>query len=219
MCFSASASFVAGAVLFAGGVAAVKFSKNSRQLPLAVIPFIFSFQQFVEGMLWLSLTLPEFSGWKITFMYTFLIIAQVVWPTWVPFSIYRIEKKKKERKLLMILLIIGIVVSAALGYGLLTYPVDAAIRNYHIGYFLDVPSQFRVIPPIFYFIPTVFPAFVSSVKNMRSFGFAILISFVVTKIFYPENVISVWCYFAALMTILVVFILKYQVKIFEKVSV
>ena len=81
MCFSASASFVAGALLFAGGVAAVKFSENSRQLPLAVIPLIFSFQQFMEGMLWLSLSFPEFSGWKTTYMYVFLIIAQVVWPT------------------------------------------------------------------------------------------------------------------------------------------
>lgn len=219
MCFSASASFVAGALLFAGGVATVKFSENSRQLPLAVIPFIFSFQQFMEGMLWLSLSFPEFSGWKTISMYVFLIIAQVIWPTWVPFSIYIIENKKKSKKILRILLITGIIVSAALGYGLLTYPVDAGIRNYHIGYFLDVPAQYRVIPGLFYFIPTVFPAFVSSVKYMRSFGIAILISFLATKIFYPENVISVWCYFAAIMTVSVVFILKTQVKTPEKIPI
>lgn len=219
MCFSASASFVASAVLFAGGVAAVKFSKNSRQLPFAVIPFIFSFQQFMEGMLWLSLSLPEFSGWKTTAMYGFLIIAQVIWPSWVPFSIYLKEKKKKRKKILRILLITGAVVSAALGYGLLTYPVDAGIRNFHIGYFLDVPAQYRVIPGLFYFIPTVFPAFVSSVKYMRSFGIAILISFLATKIFYPENVISVWCYFAAILTISVVLILKAQLKSPKKITV
>jgi len=51
MCFSATASFVTGAVLFAGGVAAVKFSENSRQLPFSAIPLIFSFQQIIEGML------------------------------------------------------------------------------------------------------------------------------------------------------------------------
>lgn len=219
MCFSASASFVTGAVLFAGGVAAVKFSENPRQLPLAVIPFIFSFQQFMEGILWLSLSSPEFSAWKTISMYVFLIIAQVVWPTWVPFSIYMNEKKKKRKKILSILLITGIIVSAALGYGLLTYPVDAGLRNYHIGYFLDVPSQYRVIPGLFYFIPTVFPAFVSSVKHMKTLGIAILISFLATKIFYPENIISVWCYFAAIMTISVVLILKTQVKTLEKVPI
>ena len=219
MCFSATASFVTGAVLFAGGVAAVKFSENSRQLPFAMIPFIFSFQQIIEGVLWLSLSLPEFSGWKSTSMYAYLIIAQVVWPTWVPFSIYTNEKIKKRKRILRILLIIGVLVSAALGYGLFTYPLDAVIRNYHIGYFLDVPSQYRIIPGIFYFIPTIFPAFISSVKYMRSFGIAILISFLATKIFYPENVISVWCYFAAIMAFSVILILKNQAKIPQKISV
>lgn len=115
------------------------------------------------------------------------------------------------------MLIIGILVSAALGYGLLKYPVDAGMRNYHIGYFLDVPAQYRLIPGLLYFIPTVFPAFVTSAKYMRSFGIAILASNLVTKIFFPGNVISVWCYFAAILTISVVVILKNQVNISEKI--
>lgn len=141
----------------------------------------------------------------------------MVWPTWVPFSIYINEKNKKRKKILSALLIIGILVSVALGYGLLKFPVDAGIRNYHIGYFLDVPTQYRVIPGLLYFIPSVIPAFVSSAKYMRSFGIAILASFLVTKLFYPENVISVWCYFAAILTISVVVILKNQVNISEKI--
>lgn len=219
MCFSASASFLTSAVLLAGGTAAVKFSTVKRQLPLALIPLIFSIQQFSEGILWLSLTYPEFSAYKAASMFMFLIIAQVVWPAWVPFSIYLIETKKKRKKILAGLLIIGILVSAALGYGLLKFPVDAGIRNFHLGYFLDVPTQYRVIPGLLYFIPTVFPAFVSSVKYMKSFGIAILISFLVTKIFFPENVISVWCYFAAILTISVIVILKNQAKIPEKIPV
>lgn len=217
MCFSASASFITSAVLFVGGVAAVKISTDKRQLPFATIPFIFSFQQFSEGILWLSLSIPEFSGYKIFSMFSFLIIAQVVWPTWVPFSIYINEKKKKRKKIVAMLVIIGFLISLALGYGLLTFPVDAGIRKYHIGYFLDIPTQYRLIPGLLYFIPTVFPAFVSSAKYMRSFGIAILASFLVTKIFFPENVISVWCYFAAILTISVVVILKNQVNISEKI--
>jgi hypothetical protein len=128
------------------------------------------------------------------------------------------EKKETRKKILFALLIIGILVSAALGYGLLKFPVDAGMRNYHIGYFLDVPYHYRLIPGLLYFIPTVFPAFVSSAKYMRSFGIAILASFLAAKIFFPGNVISVWCYFAALLTISVVVILKNQVEIPEKIS-
>ncbi len=49
MCFSASASFIASAVLFAGGVAAVKLSTSRLQLPFAIIPFISSFSNSLKG--------------------------------------------------------------------------------------------------------------------------------------------------------------------------
>ena len=54
MCFSAGASFTASAVLAATGVTTLREVRSKRELPLALLPTIFSIQQFIEGLLWLN---------------------------------------------------------------------------------------------------------------------------------------------------------------------
>lgn len=55
MCFSTTASFVAGTFLTVIGVASVKKVKGPGQLMFAVIPLVFAVQQFSEGFVWMSL--------------------------------------------------------------------------------------------------------------------------------------------------------------------
>jgi len=55
MCFSATASFGASAVLGVIGIVAVAKAKTNPQRVFATIPLIFSVQQLSEGFLWLSL--------------------------------------------------------------------------------------------------------------------------------------------------------------------
>ena len=54
MCFSATASFIAGVSLSVFGVATVKKAKRKAEIPFAMIPLFFGVQQIIEGMLWLS---------------------------------------------------------------------------------------------------------------------------------------------------------------------
>jgi len=54
MCFSATASFIAGVSLLVLGVATVKKAKRKAEIPFAMIPLLFGVQQIIEGMLWLS---------------------------------------------------------------------------------------------------------------------------------------------------------------------
>jgi hypothetical protein len=54
MCFSASASFIAGGSLSAVGVATLKQTKARTELPLAMIPLLFGVQQLTEGVIWLT---------------------------------------------------------------------------------------------------------------------------------------------------------------------
>jgi hypothetical protein len=61
MCFSAEASFAAGAALLPAGAycTSVAARKRPPYLPLAVIPVVFSFQQFAEGLVWVGLAQQE----------------------------------------------------------------------------------------------------------------------------------------------------------------
>ena len=54
MCFSATASFIAGTGLSVLGVATLRATRRKEEIPFAAIPLLFGFQQIVEGVLWLS---------------------------------------------------------------------------------------------------------------------------------------------------------------------
>ena len=54
MCFSATASFVAGSALVVLGVATLRATRRKSEIPFAAIPLLFGIQQLVEGLLWLS---------------------------------------------------------------------------------------------------------------------------------------------------------------------
>ena len=107
MCFSAEASFGASAVLFGVGCLTISRVQEIRQLPFATIPFIFSIQQFFEGLLWLALKNQEYQQWQNLGTQTFLIFAQIIWPLWVPTSILLLEKKHARIKILSIFSGIG----------------------------------------------------------------------------------------------------------------
>lgn len=207
MCFSASVSFGAGAVLAVAGVLTLNRVKTSTQYVFATIPMFFAIQQFSEGLVWLSLSNPNFSTLEPMATVTFLIFAQVVWPVWVPLSIVMLEQNAKRKKILFTLLAMGATLSLYLGYCLMTYPVKASIVSYHIDYSLSFPLAFIWISGLFYFIPTVVSPLISSRKRVPLLGLAILASYFFTKIFYTNYVISVWCFFAAIISIIVLFII------------
>ena len=57
MCFSATASFSAGALLLGIGTLTLRSALATRQrhaLPFAAIPMLFAMQQLIEGVIWLT---------------------------------------------------------------------------------------------------------------------------------------------------------------------
>ncbi len=208
MCFSTEASFGAGAVLTIVGIATLRKTTSRSQLAFATLPLIFGVQQFIEGFVWLSLSNADYAYLKQVPTYLFLIIAQVVWPLWIPLSIYLMEKELKPKKLLLGLLAIGTVLSLCVVYNLTTYTVKSEILEHHIHYALSIPKWMIPLGAFLYFLPTVVSPFVSSVKRTNFLGMTILTSFIVSKLFFEQNMISVWCFFAALMSVVVYIVIK-----------
>ncbi|MFI5221859.1 MAG: DUF6629 family protein [Bacteroidia bacterium] len=205
MCFSAGASFGASVILSVAGVLSIRKVKTKSQIFFASIPFIFAVQQFTEGIVWLSLSDPAYLHWKTTSVYLFLFFAHVLWPVWVPVSVLLLEKKPGRKMGLFLLTLIGGFVSFFLFYFLNTYSPLAQIVSCHIQYRLIVPLSSVYFSGMFYFIPTVIPLFLSGVKRMWVFGIAIFMSYVITELFYVEFVISVWCFFAATLSVIVLY--------------
>jgi len=208
MCFSAAASFGAGVVLGTVGIASLKKVQLPSQIPFASIPLLFAVQQISEGFLWLSLTNQAYASWQQIPTYVFLVFAQIVWPTWVPFSIMMIEKNNHRRKILVIMLWIGMSLSAYLAYCMVFYHLEAQITSHHIHYTLNFPMAFVWFSGFVYFIPTVLPPFISGIKRMQILGLTILTSYIITTIFFHEYIISIWCFFAAVLSAIVLSIMS-----------
>jgi hypothetical protein len=207
MCFSTNVSFGSGVVLSVVGIVAFKNVRTPSQLAFAAIPFLFALQQFSEGFVWLSLTQKAYQNWGNSAVNMFLIFAQVVWPLWVPLSVWVIETDVKRKKALFWLVGAGALLAGYHVYSLAFYPVSAAISSHHILYTLASPISRYLTGPL-YIIVSLLPLFMSSHKKFSLLGFIGIGSILLTVAFYMTYLISVWCFFAALNSLLVVYLIR-----------
>jgi hypothetical protein len=209
MCFSSTVSFTAGIALTAVGAVTLKKAESNYERPFAAIPLLFGIQQILEGFVWLCLQ-GKFGGPQElqSFVYLFLFIAQVLWPFWVPLSIIQLEKKGDANLFEKALLVLGFALSIYLGYCLYQFPVSAKIEEHHILYLQHYPKSIALLSGIVYTVVTILPPFFSKLKFMWALGLLILLSYGVTAIFYEGFVVSVWCFFASIISVAVWWILR-----------
>jgi len=208
MCFSAGASFGAAAILCVAGTVTIKKAKNPSQLMFAAIPLLFGMQQLTEGFVWLSFNNPAFESYHSPMMYAFLFFAQIFWPSWVPISIWNMETDKKRKKSLAYLGLLGLAGSALLAYRLIYLPVSSNIEGHHIQYQIVSHQWIIISSSILYVLSTLGSPLVSSLKYMKGLSLIMLTALVVTQIFYAHYLISVWCFFSALLSTRIYFILQ-----------
>lgn len=209
MCFSAEMSFAASAVLTVSGAVAIKKVTSKAWLLFACIPFLFAAQQFAEGMLWLSYSHAAFEKLRHAWVIAFLVFAQVIWPVWVPLSLLSIETIPSRKKLLKFILAVGAMLSAYVAIGLFIFPVDGYPESHHIKYELGFPLSDSFIAAAFYFTATVLSCVVSSAKRMTMLGLIILGSYILARIFFNGYTISVWCFFAAIISVTVIYVIHF----------
>jgi hypothetical protein len=208
MCFSAEASFAGGIIISAIGIATVKKVHNPAQVVFASIPLFFGVQQIVEGSLWVTIPIPEFANLQKIGAFIFILMADVLWPSIIPLSVLLMEENKKRKKIIKILLIPGILLSLYYFICLLYFNVSPQIMSYHIQYNTGFPKSLAMPAFIVYLIVTITPLFVSSIKRTHLLGILMFLSCLVTAIFFTQVLTSVWCFFAALISGVIFWILS-----------
>lgn len=207
MCFSAEASFVGGVLISAVGVATVRKIHKPNQILFGSIPLFFGLQQFAEGLLWSSLPSADHVILQQASTYVFLAMALVIWPSMIPLSVFLMEKDKSRKKWLLTFLIAGVLLSVYYATCLVFYNVSPEIMEFHIYYANDFPKTIGLIAFIIYLLVTITPLFISSIQRTHIMGALMLFSCVVTLIFFTQFLTSVWCFFAALISVVVYWIL------------
>jgi hypothetical protein len=208
MCFSAEASFAGGVIISAIGIITVTKVHKPSQILFACIPLFFGIQQFTEGFLWLAIPNPDYANLQKISTYMFLIMAEVLWPVMIPLSVLLMEKNKKRRKIIWILLVMGLLLSLYFAYCIMSYTVTPKIMGYHIEYEESFPKSLRVVAFAVYIIASITPLFVSSIKRTHLLGILMALSCAVTAVFFTQYLTSVWCFFAALISGVIFWILN-----------
>ncbi|GAC1352396.1 MAG: hypothetical protein NVS3B20_11300 [Polyangiales bacterium] len=203
MCFSAEASFGAATVLSFVGAIAIKGARRREQLPFAAIPLIFAAHQAVEGMLWIVLSHSPYWKSSHALVYAFLFFALALWPFYIPFSLWFMEPSGRRRTVLAGLSIAGFLIGAYLLACTVMRPVYSCVAAQHIYYYFQIDAPVRQAVIAAYVVVILCPWALSSVRGTLPFGLLAIASFVVAGYLFRTGFASVWCFFAAILSLFV----------------
>ena len=215
MCFSTGASITAGVLLTFAGTETLRKVHKPTQIVFASIPLFFAFQQFAEGVLWLVINGKGNIGLEKVATYVFLLMAQVIWPLMVPLSVLLMEKSRLRKRILIALQSAGSAVAIYYLYSLAFFPAHAEISRMHIAYESTFKDSFNIVAIVLYLAATLVPLFVSSIKRSWILGVIMGVSFIVSIAFYRICLTSVWCFFAAVISFVIFYIIRDSHKKFH----
>ncbi len=190
---------MAGTALTVLGVATLRLVRRKTEIPFAAIPLLFGLQQLVEGLLWLSFKFdaPQLN---IAITYLFSMFSHVLWPMFVPFAIVLLETVPWRRQVIWGFQAIGLLVGLYLLYLLINFPITAVAEK-NIVY---VSPHFYKLPVmLLYLAATCVSCFFSSHATVRLFGTLALILFGIAYGFFALALFSVWCFFVAVLSVII----------------
>ena len=219
MCFSSSASFVVAAVLLPLGVGSVRYCQEQHRsdlLPLALTPLFFSLQQALEGLVWLGLEQGG-SGWLVhPAALGYLFFAYAFWLAWFPWCVLRLNRQAPpplRRRILVGLLLLGLLIGAVLWWPLVVNGslLQPAVVNGSLDYGTTslVDQWINLgLGSTTYGVVVIVPLMLSASGRLRGFGAGILGTFLVSHLVFGHAFASVWCFFSALLSASLYWILR-----------
>jgi len=207
MCFSASASFTASLVLIPAGMYCINKATCLKKpyWAFALLPLVFGIQQIFEGALWLEIGAGGGGGPGLAAL-GFLFFSHLFWLFWIPFACFLVEESARRKKLFFSLAVTGAVLGLSMYLPLWLHEnwLTVELTNLSIDYktvLLYDGYVPRIVLRVIYALIVIIPLLLASDRQVRLFGVIITISVAISSVFYSYAFISVWCYFAALLSV------------------
>jgi len=213
MCFSATASFTSAAVLIPAGLYCLKKSSQIDQSYRAfvLLPFMFGIQQLIEAGVWVSITAGDAHATHILAL-GFLFFSHFLWLGWIPYSSYLAESKPGLRLSFLLIAIFGLLLGGIMYAPMLFNPdfLNVVVVKHSIDYDLKIITDEYVSQQFVtgvYMVIILIPLLLSSDTYHRIFGRLIAFSAFATWLFFDWVFLSAWCFFAALITLYIFFMI------------
>lgn len=215
MCFSATGSFALSGVLTGIGAASLARNSSKPHRMFAAIPLLFAAQQAAEGIVWVTIHNPGHATLHRLAVIAFLGFAMVIWPTWLPFSLRLMERDPVRRWALGALFWFGAVVSTYAAFLLTRWQPDSRVAGHSLRYDYQESqgTAIRLVYLIGYVVPIVGPFFVSTTPLAPTIGVTLVGSLVATVVVERNALTSVWCFFAAILSSLILVVVVREQKL------
>ena len=219
MCFSATVSYGAAVVLVTTGLYAIQQARR-LQPPYwnlwALMPVLFGIQQAFEGRVWQELDAGDTSA-AVPFALGFHFFSHFLWLWWLPLSSYLIEPGKLRKKVMAGCAIFGAFAGTLVYSVMLLHPewMMAAVRENSINYSFSVPWRgpihIPITPAALYGLTILVPLLFSSHRLIKIFGVLVALSSVFASASFGYANVSVWCFFAAILSLYIVYMIRHVV--------
>jgi hypothetical protein len=201
MCFSPEADFAVGTVIAGVGVETLRRVRTPRELIVGALPLLFGVHQLIEGLVWLGLRGEVSSGLGGAAKEAYIVYAHAVLPAIVPLGLMLLEPDPRRSRWLSPLAFLGLLLGIYLLWQVTAYPVGAQQAAHCINYTTHTPNDATVT--LLYVVVTCGPALISSRRYLRWFGLASLVGVVATALIRAEQLTSLWCLYAAMVSVLI----------------
>ena len=205
MCFSAGADLIAGVVVTGAGVESLRHVRHRREIAIAILPLLFGAHQVVEAFVWWGLdgTVSGNVGDVATRIY--LAVAFVL-PVLVPVAILLLEDEPGRRRRVAPFIALGGGVFVWLLVSLWAGPVGVEDAGAYIAY--DVGLTYGGPLVAAYVVATCAPLLLSSRRRLVVYGVLNLAAVTTLAWLLAEGVISLWCAWAAVTSVMIVLHLR-----------
>ena len=216
MCFSASASYSAAVVLVGTGAYALQQARrlNAPHWQLwALVPVFFGIQQAFEGRVWQMLGTGQPCA-AVPYALGFHFFAHFLWPWWIPLASCLVEPRKIRKRIFGGCAVFGVFAGALVISVTFLHPewMTVGVREHSITYKFDIPYRSDIHLPLkpaaIYALVVLVPLLCSSHRHVRVFGWLVALSSLFTSEVYGYAYISVWCFFAALLSLYIIYMIR-----------
>lgn len=223
MCFSATVSYSAAAVLVTTGVYAVQQARrlqNPYWILWALVPVFFGLQQTFEGRVWQELAAGNANA-TVPFALGFHFFSHFLWLWWLPLCSYLVEPGgqantigKLRRRVMIGCALFGAFAGTLVYSVMLLHPewMSVAVRGHSIIYDFSAPYRspidLPITPMMLYGLTILLPLFCSSHRLINIFGVLVVLSMALAGEAYNAAFVSVWCFFAAVLSLYIVYMIR-----------
>ncbi|MCB1772000.1 MAG: hypothetical protein KDI88_00165, partial [Gammaproteobacteria bacterium] len=143
----------------------------------------------------------------------FLFFAYLLWPFLVPLAADRVEPKSGRRRVFRGFALVGLLFGLSLYVPLVLRP-DWLVVSISAQSILYEPLLIydgyisRTVIRAFYAIIVAVPLLFSTIAPLRLFGVLILLSVAISALFFLYAFVSIWCFFAAVLSLYIIDIIK-----------